>query len=114
MRVWTDAMTSKQRMLAALERRIADRLPVTTHHVMQYYLDKYEGGISFQEFFDRYGLDPITWIVMHKPAPGSGDYFDPMQGEPGFLEARRSGPTNGRRSGRTFRTKLIRPGATDL
>ncbi len=32
-------MTSKQRMLAALEHRPADRLPVTTHHIMQYYLD---------------------------------------------------------------------------
>jgi len=82
-------MTPKQRMLAALERREADRLPVTTHHVMQYYLDKYEGGISGQEFFDRYGLDPITWQVFHKPAPGTGDYYDPSQGEPGFLEARR-------------------------
>ena len=85
----TDIMTSKQRMIAALERRTPDRLPVTTHHVMQYYLDKYEGGITPQEFFDHYGLDPITWIVLHKPAPGSGDYFDPLQGEPGFLEARR-------------------------
>ena len=82
-------MTPKQRMLAALEHRKPDRLPVTTHHLMQYYLDKYEGGISSQEFFDRYGLDPITWLVLHKPAPGSGDYFDPLQGEPGFLEARR-------------------------
>jgi uroporphyrinogen decarboxylase len=82
-------MTSKQRMLAALDRRQADRLPVTTHHVMQYYLDKYEGGISTQSFFDRHGLDPITWIVKHKPASGTGDYFDPLQGEPGFLEARR-------------------------
>lgn len=82
-------MTPKQRMLAALDRRKADRLPVTTHHVMQYYLDKYEGGISSQEFFDRYGLDPITWPVFHKPAPGSADYFDPRQGVPGFLEAHR-------------------------
>lgn len=76
-------------MLAALEHRQPDRLPVTTHHIMQYYLDKYEGGISTQDFFDRYGLDPITWVVKHKPAPGTGDYLDPLQGEPGFLEAAR-------------------------
>ncbi len=82
-------MSSKQRFLAALQRRKPDRLPVTTHHVMQYYLDKYEGGISSQEFFARYGLDPITWHVLHRPAAGSGDFFDPLQGEPGFLEARR-------------------------
>jgi hypothetical protein len=83
------AMTTKQRFLATLERRKPDRLPVITHHVMQYFLDRYLGGISSQEFFDRYGLDPITWQVLHKPAPGSGDYFDPLQGVPGFLEVRR-------------------------
>ena len=89
-------MTPKQRMLATLEHRQADRLPVTTHHIMQYYLDKYEGGITTPEFFDRYGLDPITWVVKHKPAPGTGDYFDPLQGEPGFLEARRIWSSNWR------------------
>jgi len=82
-------MTPKQRLLTALRRGQPDRLPVTTHHVMQYYLDKYEGGISKQDFFDRYGLDPIIWLVLQKPAAGRGDYFDPHQGPPGFLEARR-------------------------
>ncbi|MCL5005833.1 MAG: hypothetical protein M1404_04810 [Acidobacteria bacterium] len=82
-------MTSKQRFLTTIQHGKADRMPVTTHHLMQYYLDTYEGGISSEEFFDRYGLDPITWQVLHKPAPGSGDYYDPIQGEPGFLEARR-------------------------
>ena len=32
-------MTSKQRMLAALTRGKPDRLPVTTHHVMDYFRD---------------------------------------------------------------------------
>jgi hypothetical protein len=45
--------------------------------------------MSSQEFFAHFGLDPITWIVMHKPDPTKGEYFDPLQGEPGFLEARR-------------------------
>ena len=82
-------MTSKQRMLVALERGKPDRLPVTTHHLMQYFLDKYLGGISSQEFFDRFGLDAITWVVAHKPDAAKGDYYDPLQGPPGFLEARR-------------------------
>jgi uroporphyrinogen decarboxylase len=82
-------MTSKQRMLTALEGGKPDRLPVTTHHLMQYFLDKYLGGISSQEFFDCFGLDAITWLVEHKPDPATGDYYDPLQGEPGFLEARR-------------------------
>ena len=83
------AMTSKQRMLTALDRGVPDRLPVTTHHLMQYYLGKYLGGISGQEFFDRFGLDAITWVVLHKPDESQGDYYDPLQGKPGFLEARR-------------------------
>jgi len=83
------AMTSKQRMLAALDRRIPDRLPVATHHVMPYFLDKYLNGMPTQDFFDRFGFDPITWAVPHKPGPSPKEYFDPLQGEIGFLESRR-------------------------
>ena len=82
-------MTHKERLLAALRHEKTDRLPVTTHHLMQYFLDKYFGGKSSQEFFEHYDLDAITWPVCHKPNVAAGDYFDPSQGEPGFLEARR-------------------------
>jgi uroporphyrinogen decarboxylase len=83
------SMTPKQRLLAAITHGQADRLPVTTHHLMPYYLDRYMNGISNQEFFDYYGLDAITWISPHRPDPAAGEYYDPYQGEPGFLEARR-------------------------
>jgi len=82
-------VTGKRRFLAALRGEIPDRLPVTTHHVMPYFLDRYMGGIDDQAFFDRFGLDPIQWIVAHKPADPGREYFDPEQGEIGFLEARR-------------------------
>jgi hypothetical protein len=82
-------MTSKQRMLAALDRRIPDRLPVTTHHVMPYYLERRLGGAGAREFFDRFGFDAVLWTAPHRPDPSAGEYFDPMQGEPGFLESRR-------------------------
>jgi hypothetical protein len=82
-------MTSKQRLLTALRRGQPDRLPVTTHEPLQYYLDKYEGGISPQEFFDRYDFDAITWPIFHKPDPTKAAHFDSLQGTPGFLEARR-------------------------
>jgi uroporphyrinogen decarboxylase len=82
-------MTHKERLLTALRRGKADRLPVTTHHLMQYFLDKYFGGASSQAFFERFDLDAITWPVCHKPNIALGDYADPLQGEPGFLEARR-------------------------
>jgi hypothetical protein len=32
-------MTPKQRLLSALQRGKPDRLPVTTHELMQYYLE---------------------------------------------------------------------------
>ncbi len=82
-------MTSRERLLAALCGAMPDRLPVTTHHVMPYYLERCLGGATGLEFFDYFGLDAITWSVPHRPAPGSRDYADPLQGPPGFLESRR-------------------------
>ncbi len=82
-------MNSRQRLLCALNRGTPDRLPVTTHHVMDYFLKKYMGGASNQAFFDRFGLDPIHWVVSHRPNPSNGEYYDPLQNSLGFLEARR-------------------------
>lgn len=82
-------MTSKERMLTAIKRGEPDRLPVTTHHLMDYFLDTYMGGMSKQDVFDAFGMDAITWTVPHRPDPALGEYYDPLQGEPGFLEARR-------------------------
>jgi hypothetical protein len=82
-------MTSKKRLNTAIERKIPDRLPVTTHHVMPYFLKKYMDGIHYQKFFDHFGLDPILWIADHRPDESKGEYFDPLQKELGFLEARR-------------------------
>jgi uroporphyrinogen-III decarboxylase len=82
-------MTSKQRMLAALARRTPDRLPVTTHHLMRYFLDAYMGGMSEQAFFDHFGMDAITWVVPHRPDPEQGEFYDPGHTTPGFLESRR-------------------------
>lgn len=82
-------MTSKQRFLAAIQRKVPDRLPVTTHHVMPYFLDKYMRGASNAEFFTTFGFDAIHWVVPHKPDTCKGEYYDPNQEEPGFLESRR-------------------------
>jgi hypothetical protein len=82
-------MTSKQRLITAIERKAPDRLPVTTHHIMPYFLEKYMDGIHYQEFFDFFGLDPILWLNEHSPDESKGEYFDPLQGNLGFLEARR-------------------------
>lgn len=55
-------MTPKERLVCAIDRKKADRLPVTTHHVMQYFLENYLDGINYIEFFNRYKLDPIVWV----------------------------------------------------
>jgi uroporphyrinogen decarboxylase len=79
-------MTSRQRLLAALDRRKTDRLPVTTHHIMPYFLGKYMGGISIQEFFESFGMDPIKWLIPVKPDESRGERFVPGQAAPGFLQ----------------------------
>ncbi|MDY6877244.1 MAG: uroporphyrinogen decarboxylase family protein [Chloroflexota bacterium] len=63
-------MTSRERMLAAIKRQVPDRLPVTTHHVMSYFLDTYMDHISTPEFFDYFGLDAYVWTVPYRSQPG--------------------------------------------
>jgi uroporphyrinogen decarboxylase len=82
-------VTSNQRLLCALERGKPDRLPATTHHLMDSFLRTELGGCSSLEFFDRFGLDAIHWVVEHQAGGSDGEYLDPLQGTPGFLEARR-------------------------
>lgn len=50
-------MTSKERMLRALERGKPDRMPVSVHQWQGYHLDEYLGGISALEAFQRFGMD---------------------------------------------------------
>lgn len=50
-------MTSKERLLLALNKEKPDRLPVSIHQWQAYHLDKYMGGISDLEAFNKTGLD---------------------------------------------------------
>jgi hypothetical protein len=50
-------MTSKDRLLAALNREKPDRLPATVHQWQGFHLDEYMGGISDLEAFQKVGLD---------------------------------------------------------
>jgi uroporphyrinogen decarboxylase len=85
----SSAMTPRQRLLCALDGGKPDRLPATTHHLMPSFLNGRLGGIAEREFFDRFRLDGIRWAVHHRPDAAKGEYADPRQGTPGFLEARR-------------------------
>ena len=68
-------MTAKKRFLTAITRGRPDRLPVTTHHLMPYFLERHMGGMSNDECFARFGMDPIRWVYPHKPDPARGTYF---------------------------------------
>lgn len=81
-------MTSRQRLLTALQGGIPDRLPVTTHWVTGYFLQQV-AHLEEQAFYDRYGLDPLLYLAPHRPDPAKGQYYDPDQGAVGFLESRR-------------------------
>ncbi len=81
-------MTPKQRFKTALTGAKPDRLPVTTHHVMPSFLKTFMNGAGNDEFFDRFGLDPIRWVAAYSPDASQGEYYDPLH-VPGYLEARR-------------------------
>lgn len=72
-------MTPKRRMVTALDGGQPDRLPVTTHHVQEYFLNKYLGGMDYRDFFDAFGFDPIRWVVPYKADEAKGEYYDPTQ-----------------------------------
>lgn len=76
------AMSSRERILTALDRGVPDRLPVTTHHLMPAFL-RAMGGLSERQFFDRYGLDAIHWTT--PLLAGSG--FEPDAQGDGALES---------------------------
>lgn len=57
-------MTSKERMILALNKEKPDRLPVTVHQWQKYHLDTYMGGISALEAFEKTGMDAAIQYFM--------------------------------------------------
>lgn len=82
-------MTSRERLLSAIEGKQSDRLPVTTHHLMNSFLNKYMGGKSKQGFFDHFGFDPVHWIASDIYNESKGEFYDPTHQDVNPLEARR-------------------------
>ena len=76
-------MTSRQRLITALKGAQPDRLPVTSHHLQDYFRNKYMSGKTDIEIFDHFGLDAIHWTAPHRPDSAQGEYFDPSHGESG-------------------------------
>lgn len=73
-------MTSKERFLTVLAGGVPDRLPVTTHHVMPYFLHRYMEGMETQAFFEHFGLDPILWLEPMVPDTSRGERIEPANG----------------------------------
>ena len=55
-------MTSRERMLLALENGRPDRLPCQVHGWMDYYLKRYLGGIDWYEAYARFGMDYAIYV----------------------------------------------------
>ncbi|UCD75992.1 MAG: hypothetical protein JSV91_03535 [Phycisphaerales bacterium] len=51
------AMTSRERLLCAIDGGRPDRLPISAHQWQQYHLDTYLGGMSDLEAFAHFGMD---------------------------------------------------------
>ncbi|MBU1699796.1 MAG: hypothetical protein KJ970_04740 [Candidatus Eisenbacteria bacterium] len=68
-------MNSKQRLVTAIDGGIPDRLPVTTHHLMPYFMEKYMNGMSELEFFNHFGMDPIQWIWPFVTIPPNPEHW---------------------------------------
>lgn len=73
-------MTPKQRLMTAINRGIPDRLPVTTHHLMPYFLNTYVNGMNGFDFHRQFGFDPVVWNMQLAPDKAAGQYLDPVSG----------------------------------
>ena len=82
-------MKSKQRLMSAINRQIPDRLPVTTHHIMPYFLNKYMKGMDNDHFFAETGLDPIIWITPYMPDEKKGQFRIDSSNEPDIFSIRK-------------------------
>jgi len=68
-------MNARERLLTALAGGQPDRLPVTTHHLMPWFLRTYLDDMSEADFFQRFGLDPIRWGFDLRPDESRGEYL---------------------------------------
>ncbi len=55
-------MTSRERMLTALNNGRPDRLPCQVHGWMDYYLKRYLGGMDEWQAFERFGMDFAIYV----------------------------------------------------
>ena len=54
-------MTGRERFLTAIANKKPDRLPVQVHSWMQYYLNRYLGGMDQYQAYDAVGMSPVIY-----------------------------------------------------
>ena len=72
-------MTSRERLLTAIERKKPDHLPATVHSWMQYFLDHYLGGVDQYEAYELMGLDMVIYDASFKKGHGGGMFWQNKQ-----------------------------------
>lgn len=55
-------MTSRERMLTALNNERPDRLPCQVHGWMDYYLSRYLGGMDWYQAYAKFGMDYAIYV----------------------------------------------------
>src|SRR5690242_2517898 len=54
-------MTGRERFLAAISNKKADRMPCQVHSWMAYYLKTYLNGMDQYKAYDYFGMDPVIY-----------------------------------------------------
>ena len=68
-------MTSRERLLCAIGREVPDRLPATVHSWMDYFLDRYMGGVDQYEAYEITGLDMVIYEAVYQDGIEGGMFW---------------------------------------
>jgi uroporphyrinogen decarboxylase len=68
-------MTSRERLLTALNKEEPDHLPATVHSWMEYFLNRYLGGVDQYEAYEITGLDMVIYDVVYQGGVEGGMFW---------------------------------------
>ncbi|MBN2322282.1 MAG: hypothetical protein JXQ30_00990 [Spirochaetes bacterium] len=68
-------MTSRERLLLAMNREVPDRLPATVHSWMVYFLNRYMQGVDQYEAYEITGLDMVIYEAVYEGGIEGGMFW---------------------------------------
>lgn len=68
-------MTSRERLLTALNNKEPDHLPATVHSWMDYFLNRYMGGVDQYEAYEIMGLDMVIYDAVYQGGVEGGMFW---------------------------------------